>query len=177
MRDGFGSRPRREGGRKAGAAVTKMYYFNLHISKCEKAWKEWREREKEESDVNGTFSLQIARFISYLQRMKWLMQSECWFFACKISHTRHLLEGRMWCGNSGGFGQIYAKRYTIYAATTCNKNVQTTKEGVFHFQKTRSQNKFGATPSITAFPGKSGRASAASLPFPPSTCFLSNKNT
>ena len=47
MRDGFGSRPRREGGRKAGAAVTKMYYFNLHISKCEKAWKEWRESEKE----------------------------------------------------------------------------------------------------------------------------------
>lgn len=28
-------------------------------------------------------------------------------------------------------------------------------KGVFHFQKTRSQNKFGATPSITAFPGKS----------------------
>ena len=32
---------------RAGTAVTKMYYFNLHISKCEKAWKERRRREEE----------------------------------------------------------------------------------------------------------------------------------
>ena len=37
-------------------------------------------------------------------------------------------------------------------------------KGVFHFQKTRSQSKFGATPSITAFPGKSERASERFFP-------------
>ena len=36
-----------KGAGRSRAAVTKMYYFNLHISKCEKAWKEKRGKREE----------------------------------------------------------------------------------------------------------------------------------
>ena len=73
MRYGFGSRhrpPRRAA--VTGAArnsgnqnvLFQFTYFKMRESV------ERVEGEGEGSDVNGTFSLQIARFISYLQRMK-----------------------------------------------------------------------------------------------------------
>ena len=82
--------------------------------------------------------------------MSLLMHSKCWFFACKISNTRHHDEGKG--GRNAGLWANVCKIHNIlYRAIKMY-------EGVFHFQKTRSQNKFGATPSITAFPGKSERA-------------------
>ena len=68
MRDGFGSPPRARSGRNSGNqnVLFQFTYFKMRESVEREEGKEGREG----GDVNGTFSLQIARFISYLQRMK-----------------------------------------------------------------------------------------------------------
>ena len=75
MRDGFGSRPRasqeREGGRQEPSSGNQNVLFQFTYFKMrESVEREEGKEGGEGGDVNSTFSLQIARFISYLQRMK-----------------------------------------------------------------------------------------------------------
>ena len=171
MRDGFGSPPRARSGRNSGNqnVLFQFTYFKMRVSVERGRGRVRRERcEWYFFGSNCKIHL-LPSATELIDAFQMLLFSPAKLVTLVIMND----EGTAMCSIVGLRANICKIHNILLRA------IKMYYKGVFHFQKTRSQSKFGATPSITAFPGKSERALLPSflLLLPLLTCFLSEYNT
>ena len=171
MRDGFGSPPRARSGRNSGNqnVLFQFTYFKMRVSVERGRGRVRRERcEWYFFGSNCKIHL-LPSATELIDAFQMLLFSPAKLVTLVIMND----EGTAMCSIVGLRANICKIHNILLRA------IKMYYKGVFHFQKTRSQSKFGATPSITAFPGKSERGLLPSflLLLPLLTCFLSEYNT